>query len=53
MVANPFPGRATEKNITHVNNISHSGAWVAQLVEHATLDLGVMGSSPMLGAEIA
>lgn len=26
--------------------------WLAQLVEHATLDLGVMGSSPVLGVEI-
>ena len=26
--------------------------WLAQLEEHVTLDLGVMGSSPTLGAEI-
>ena len=25
------------------------GAWLAQSVEHPTLDLGVMNSSPMLG----
>jgi len=25
------------------------GAWLAQSVEHVTLDLGVMGSSPALG----
>ena len=27
-------------------------AWLAQLVEHTTLDLGVVGSSPTLGVEI-
>ena len=28
------------------------GAWLAQLVEHVTLDLRVVNSSPMLGIEI-
>ena len=28
------------------------GVWLAQLVELVTLDLRVMSSSPMLGAEI-
>ena len=28
------------------------GSWLAQLVEHATLDVGVMSLSPMLGPEI-
>ena len=28
------------------------GAWSAQSEEHATLDLGVMSSSPMVGVEI-
>ena len=28
------------------------GAWLAQLVEHVTFDLGVMSLNPMLGAEI-
>ena len=27
----------------------HWGAWLAQLLEHVTLDLGVMSSSPTLG----
>ena len=27
------------------------GAWLAQLVEHATLDLRVVSSSPTLGME--
>jgi len=27
-------------------------AWLAQSVEHATLDLGVMSSSPTLGTEL-
>ena len=28
------------------------GAWLAQLVEHVTLELWVVSSSPMLGVEI-
>ena len=28
------------------------GTWLAQLVEHATLDLRVVGLSPTLGVEI-
>ena len=28
-------------------------AWLAQLLTHVTLDLGVVSSSPTLGAEIA
>lgn len=28
------------------------GAWLAQLVEHMTFDLGVMDVSPILGVEI-
>ena len=28
------------------------GTWLAQLVEHETLDLGVVGSNPALGIEI-
>jgi len=28
------------------------GTWLAPLVKHATLDLGVMSSSPMLGVEL-
>ena len=28
------------------------GTWVAKSVEHVTLDLGVVGSSTMLGIEI-
>ena len=28
------------------------GMWLAQLVEHVTLDLGVVSLSPMLGIEI-
>jgi len=28
------------------------GAWLAQWVEHVTLDLGVVSSSPTLGVEI-
>ena len=28
-----------------------TGAWLAQLVEHRTLDLGVVSSTPMLGTE--
>ena len=28
------------------------GAWLAQSVQHVTLDRGVVGSSPTLGVEI-
>ena len=28
------------------------GAWLAKSVEHMTLDLGVVSSSPTLGAEV-
>ena len=28
------------------------GAWLTHLEEHATLDIGVMSSSPMLGVEV-
>jgi len=28
------------------------GAWLAQWEEHATLDLGLMSSSPTMGVEI-
>ena len=28
------------------------GAWLAQSVEHASVDLGAIGMSPMLGVEI-
>jgi len=28
------------------------GSWGAQVVERVTLDLGIVGSSPMLGVEI-
>ena len=27
------------------------GAWLTQLVEHLTIDLGVVSASPMLGME--
>ena len=32
--------------------LSERGAWLAQLEEHVTLELGVVRSSPMLDAEI-
>ena len=31
---------------------SNMGAWLAQLVEHVTLDLRVVSSSPTLGLEL-
>ena len=31
----------------------YRAAWLAPSVEHVTLDLGVVSSSPMLGVEIA
>lgn len=33
--------------------ILRRGAWLAQSVEHATLDLGVVSLSPTSGVEIA
>ena len=30
----------------------YRGVWLAQLVEHATLNLGVVSLSPMLGIEM-
>ena len=36
----------------YCKDIFKTGAWLAQLVEHATVDLGVMSSSPTLGVEI-
>ena len=30
----------------------YRGIWLAQSIEHATVDLGVMSSSPRLGVEI-
>ena len=35
-----------------VKLISERGAWLAQLVEHVTLDLGVVSSSPTMGVDI-
>ena len=33
-------------------SLEDRGTWLSQSVEHATPDLGVMSSSPMLGIEI-
>ena len=33
-------------------SVKDGGAWLAQLEEHATLDLRVVSWSPMLGVEI-
>ena len=30
----------------------HRGIWLAQSVEHVTLDLGIMSSNPILGVEL-
>ena len=32
--------------------VGDRGAWLAQLVENLTFDLGVVSSSPMLGVEV-
>ena len=37
---------------TDTEKSNHRGAWLAQSVEHATLDLEVVSSSPMLDTEI-
>jgi len=36
----------------HRNIKEYWGAWLAQSVEHTTLDLGVVSSSPTLGVEV-
>ena len=36
----------------HLNREQDSSAWLAQLVDCATLDLGVVNWSPTLGMEI-
>lgn len=36
--------------MTDVNRVRD--AWLGQSAEHATVDLGVVGSSPTLGGEI-
>ena len=36
----------------YVKKVYCRGAWLAQLVERATLDLGVVGLSPTLGVNI-
>lgn len=42
--------RMTQR-IFRAMKILWGGAWLAQLLEHATFDLGVRSSSPMLGTE--
>ena len=42
----------TENGDWRPKHIGHRGAWLAQSVEHETLDLEVVSSSPMLGVEI-
>ena len=35
-----------------IKDVDNQGTWLTQLVEHATLDLGVVSLNPMLGIEI-
>lgn len=39
-------------NLKLVENVEAWGAWLTQLEEHVTIDLGVMGLSPMQRVEI-
>ena len=39
-------------NVVYFKVYKCQGAWLAQLVEHVTLDLGVVSLSPTLGVEI-
>ena len=41
-----------ENSMESPHAIKNRGTWLAQSVEHATLDLGVVNLSPMLGVEI-
>ena len=43
---------AFTKETTRYAKRQERGAWLVQLVEHETLDLKVMSSSPILGVEI-
>lgn len=36
----------------HAKNVKMGGSWLAGLVEHVTLDLGVMSLSPTFGVEV-
>lgn len=37
--------------ILQIRKLRFRGAWLAQLVEHLTLELRILSSSPMLGVE--
>ena len=39
-------------NDLQISKLIERGTWLAQSEEHATLDLGVVNSSSMLGVEI-
>jgi len=41
-----------KKILISLKKINQWGIWLAQSVEHMTLDLGVMSSRPIRGAEI-
>ena len=50
--------KSHDANNSSFGNVSfkiktHQGAWLAQVVEHGTLDLGVISSGPTLGVQIA
>ena len=57
---NPHPllvgiqiGAATQANSMEVpQKVENRGTWLAQSVEHETLDLGIVSLSPTLGVEI-
>ena len=48
-----FAPQCHQQLVLSVINFSHCrGAWMAQSVEHVTLDVIVVGSNPTLGVEV-
>ena len=45
-------GLSFQDHSNTILGVSSRGAWLAQSEKHATLDLGVMSSSPILGIKV-
>ena len=43
--------KGKNRQVPHKERAVRGGAWLAQLVEHLTLGLGIMSSGPTLGLE--
>ena len=42
---------SNKSDVLYLRENNYGGAWLAQLVEHVTLDLGIVSSSPTIGIE--